>query len=474
MDNLAIYLANLKEGLNVEMKESSNKVPDSFYETYSSFSNTNGGTIYLGIKEGKTNTIIGVKNPFEQKKNLIAALHSKEKISYCSLKEDDIQILDVLDKKILKINVREAPKEVQPVYIKGNLSLSYERIGDGDYLLSEDDISSRLLIKRGIHFDALPNIYDFDDSRIDQNTLKQYRQYLDSISPNNIFSRLNNHDFLSRIGAITNANGKEVLTNGAVLFLGFITDIMQLVPNFFLDYQENITSNSRWDYRLTSDDLSKNCNLYNFFLIISKRMVENLPNPFKSNGISNIDGEDLRRAVIEGLSNAISNQNYLSLPGISIKKTQNYIKITNSGDMPVSIEQAKKGGISEPRNVNIMNYLRIIQVADRGGTGIPTIYDVFKSYRFPAPLLAVEKNPTRTELTLNFSLLFSNTPYREEKQMILSFLDSHEEGATISELALLINKKNTVTTQILNELLSLNYVQTNGKKTKGRRFYKLR
>lgn len=46
-------LIHLKENAHIEVKESSGKVPESFYETYSSFANAHGGTIYLGIKKGK-------------------------------------------------------------------------------------------------------------------------------------------------------------------------------------------------------------------------------------------------------------------------------------------------------------------------------------------------------------------------------------------------------------------------------------
>lgn len=467
------YLSNLKEGVNVEFKESQNKVPDSFYDTYSSFSNTSGGTIYLGIKERKKNIISGVLNPLEQKKSIISALHSKDKVSYCSISDDSVQILTINDKKIIKVTVNEAPKEAKPVYIKGNLLLSYERIGDGDFLLTEESITNLLLDRRQVRFDCMPNVLNFDFSRIDLDSLKSYRNYLNEISPNNVFRNLNDHDFLVRIGGLQiKENGKEVLTNGAVLFFGYITDIMQLSPNYFLDYQENFSSNSRWDYRLVSDDISLNCNIYNFFNIVSKRIIENIPNPFKINGISNVNGVDLKRTIVEALVNAITNQNYLALPGLSIKKTLNKINIVNSGDVSLGIEQAKKGGISEPRNSNLMNYFRIIQVADRAGTGVPNIFDTFKSYQFPTPELIVERNPLRTILNMSFIQLSNNTLYREEKLKILAYLDNHEEGMGVNELSDLIEKKNTLTTQILNELLSLSLIYTNGKKTKGRKFFK--
>ncbi len=458
-------LLALKEGSNIEFKESSTKVPDSFYETYSSFSNTDGGTIYLGIKEGKRNVIVGVKNPDEQKKAI-------EKVSYCSIKEDNIEILNCEDKKIIKVSVPKAPKEARPVYIKGNLLLSYERIGDGDFLLREDKITNFLIDRRQIRFDSMPNALNLDFTRVDMDALKNYRSYLNSLVPNNIYKSLSDHDFLVRIGALCNDDDKEILTNGAVFFFGYISDIMQLSPYFFLDYQELISGDSRWDYRLVSDDISYNCNLYNFFEMVSKRLVSNLPNPFKTDGISNLNGNDIKRAVIEALVNAISNQNYLALPGLMIKKNATSIKFTNSGDILPGIEQAKRGGISEPRNANIMNYLRIIQVADRAGAGVPSIFDTFKTYHFPEPELSVKNNPLRTELNLSFLQLPSMTPNREEKLKILSSLDNAEEGLTAIEISNIIKKKTTVTNQILNELLSLSLIYTNGKKTKGRKFFK--
>ena len=42
------------ETVRLECKEAKNSVPKSIYETYSTFSNTNGGIVLLGVAENKT------------------------------------------------------------------------------------------------------------------------------------------------------------------------------------------------------------------------------------------------------------------------------------------------------------------------------------------------------------------------------------------------------------------------------------
>ena len=62
------------ESIEVECKKASNSLPKSVWETYSSFANTNGGTIYLGVDESKNNhfEIVGVNCPEKIIKDFIS------------------------------------------------------------------------------------------------------------------------------------------------------------------------------------------------------------------------------------------------------------------------------------------------------------------------------------------------------------------------------------------------------------------
>lgn len=115
------------ESIEVECKKASNSLPKSVWETYSSFANTNGGTIYLGIDEPKNNRfeIMGVDCPEKIIKDFWDTI-SSDKVSSNILLEKDVRKECVDGKYVVIIHVPRADYKHRPVYINGNLVLAYK------------------------------------------------------------------------------------------------------------------------------------------------------------------------------------------------------------------------------------------------------------------------------------------------------------------------------------------------------------
>ena len=87
------------EKVDVECKKAQSRVPESVYETYSSFANTKGGTIVLGILEDKTKVtpeerfvIQGIDNPEKLREDFWNTINSK-KVNANILVDDNVYIV---------------------------------------------------------------------------------------------------------------------------------------------------------------------------------------------------------------------------------------------------------------------------------------------------------------------------------------------------------------------------------------------
>ena len=82
-DELIDNIRDIKEKHFIELKRAMNAVPKSFWETYSSFCNTDGGIIILGVEEGpEENILTGVNQPKNIVSDLWNQLSNKTKVNY--------------------------------------------------------------------------------------------------------------------------------------------------------------------------------------------------------------------------------------------------------------------------------------------------------------------------------------------------------------------------------------------------------
>lgn len=473
MDELAEFLKKIKESDTVELKTSERKVPPSFYETYSAFANTKGGTIYLGIKEGNPNEIVGVDNPDEQVKAILSTLENKQKTSVNVLSGDDCEVIEANGKKIIKVTVREATRDERPVYLNGSFSFAFKRMGDGDVRLLENEIAAKIVDRNPASRDLVLNSMGFGIEDLDKDTLLRYRERLAQYRPSDRFDSLSDQELLTRIGAYRKGkDGNFGLTDAAILFFGKWQDIKCIYPDYFLDYQYwSVAGLERWTKRFSSEELSWSGNIFDFFLRIEETIPAYLPNPFMREAANNYDGKDILDACLEIVVNALSNASYFLATGVRVKQMPHYFHAENPGGIIVGKEQALMGGLSSPRNPSILSFFRLIGMAEKSGLGVPKIFNVASRYGFPEPSISVRKDIEITSVHASFLLLPIDTPSRETKMRIISYLADKELGSEGVEIARDLKISTSLAALCIRELVSMGIVITNRKKKKGRKIF---
>lgn len=125
-----------REDNRLEVKKAKDKLPNSLCETYSSFANTNGGCIILGVKEREDESweTTGLKDVSLLKKSFFDTLHNPSKVNISLVDDSSVKEYEYDEDKILVIEVPKARREDRPVYIDGDMwNGTYRRDGEGDY-----------------------------------------------------------------------------------------------------------------------------------------------------------------------------------------------------------------------------------------------------------------------------------------------------------------------------------------------------
>ena len=190
------------ERINIEYKEASSDLPKSLWETYSSFANTIGGTIVLGIKEHRNKSvedgkfeIRGVGDADKMLKTFWDTINS-DKVSRNILVDEDVECVNYEDKTLLIVHVPQASYTMRPIYINKNLiGGTFKRNYEGDYHCTDDEVKSMLRDANENGNDGvLIEHYDMND--IDLPTLHAYRNRFEVRNVDHAFNQLDDKDFL--------------------------------------------------------------------------------------------------------------------------------------------------------------------------------------------------------------------------------------------------------------------------------------
>lgn len=480
---MEIDIYSIVENEEIECKEASGGLPKDLWETYSAFSNTNGGTILLGIKEKKgVFSVTGIENPDNILKDLWDNLNNPKKVSSNILNNSLITIKEVHNKKIILINVPKAERRERPVYIGENPfneskhAGTYRRNHSGDYKCSIEEIKRMIADQLDESQDSI--ILDgFSMEDLNKDTIDSFRNRLRAVKPNHPWVSLDDKAFLYKLGAYDKdrKTGKEGITAAGLLMFGEDRTITDEFPKYFLDYREKMSEEIRWDYRVISSDGTWSGNIFDFYFRIINRITDNLNIPFKI--INGIRHEDTRvhEAVREAVANALIHADYRLPRGIVIEKGKTFFKVSNPGSLRITREEALKGGVSDPRNENIFKMFNLLGVGERAGSGLENIQLAWKEQEWLAPDLEELYNPDRIELTLrtvsmlpeeSITLIKSalKNKYNElSREEVVALVAAHQEGyVTNNRLQQLLDTHSRNSSKILTSLVDKEYLETDG------------
>ena len=478
-------LLEVGERISFECKKAENNIPKSVWETYSSFANTIGGIIVLGITEnvkfvGEANhfEITGITNPQKLRKEFFDTLNSN-KVNRNILTDSDVEIIDYEGVPLMCITVPQADYRQRPIYINGNMmNGAFKRNYEGDYHCTEEDVKAMIRDANDSGNDGiLIKHYNIDD--IDSATLNAYRNRFRTTNPDHIWNDYDDKDFLLNIGAyIRDRNTRrEGLTLAGLLVFGKGLSIRERFDNIRMDYLDftNLEEESRWSDRLTYDGRWEN-NLYNFFMRVQSKLISDIKRPFSLKGMERNDDSLLHKAIREALTNLIIHADYMLTGVLKVEKYDNRFVFSNPGSLKIPVVDIYEGGHSKARNPHIQAILRMIGFGENIGSGFPTILEACKKENWRRPLLEERPDLHLVELTLSMVSLISDecetqllelygNDYKEaEKEEQLILATALNEGVIANNtIQLLLDKNPLEAGKLLYALVAKNMLLSTNK-----------
>lgn len=388
---LLLKLLEVGERVDLECKEAKSEIPKSLWETYSAMANTSGGIILLGIEEKQGKFIVsGINNPNARVQDFWNTINNESKVNKNLLTDSDVEVLDIENKKVIKITIPRAKYNERPIFIRDNVFKgTYKRNFEGDYKCTENEIKAMLRDASDEDNDGMIfEKYNIND--IDEHTLKMYRQRFASFNPDHVWNEYDNENFLLMLGGIREDRNKGIrgLTAAGVLMFGKGYIIRELFPNLNLDYREMMMDSGevRWTDRFTIDGTWEN-NLYNFYFSVIQRLTKDIKIPFKMELMERKDDTRIHKALREALINALVHADYNMSGVIQILRKKDLYEFSNPGSLKLAPEIIFRGGNSRPRNPKLLLMFRMIGLGENAGSGIPAIIAAWDEQHWRRPEL---------------------------------------------------------------------------------------
>lgn len=396
-----------QESSEVEFKHAHGGFPRSFWETYSSFANTDGGVIIFGVMEKDNHLSIDPINEDKTQeilKTFWKQVRSRESISCCLLTNKDVKVVEYGGSNVIFFFIPRAQREERPVYVgldpnKG----TYRRGHEGDFICTTTEVR-QIYADSNLEFSADSRILEgFGLNDLDPSSLKQYRQRFSVAFPDHVWLGLDDKELLSKLGGyrIDRKTGMEGITVAGLLMFGKMDAIndASAFPYYMVDYREYTESSERWSNRIWSDGTWES-NLFQFFTTVLPRLQSVLPKPFRLEGNTRVEQTAIHKSVREAFVNCCIHASYSSNVGITITRKPTEIVFSNPGTMLVSQRQFYSGGVTICRNPYLQRMFAMIGGGDKAGSGGDVIIKGWRESNWRTPYLVERSRPDIVDLYL--------------------------------------------------------------------------
>lgn len=464
----------LLESQVLEFKEAAGGLPDDLWETYSAFANTEGGEIVLGVHEDKKThefSLAGVPDPAGLMEQFWNEIRNPKKVSRDILLHDSVKAVhrDSLD--FVVITVPRADRNQKPIEIYSRSEknwISWIRKGAGDYKASQNEL--RLMRYDSVAQADRSALDEFGLDAICTETVRRYRNIFAAQKPNSPWIDDSDNDFLYHIGALAKGHDDQLHpTTAGLLAFGYEYEITNYLPQYLLDYREETSGLTRWDDRVVSQSGDWSGNVIDFYLTVTQRFRRYFKIPFTTDvhGTSHSATNPLDEAVNEALANAIIHSYYGSPCTILVRLEPHKLTISNPGNLLMDKDVAIAGGYSETRNPTLMRIFNFINVSDRAGSGLQSIWRTWKDTFSQEPALEELHLPARIELVLPLGDVrvdkviptYAALPETGNRRLIFETVClKGSAGAGVSDIASETNLSERTVQKILKELFEMGFL----------------
>lgn len=386
------------EGVLVEFKRASSNVPTDAYETIVSFSNTQGGTLLLGVDDDGIITGIDKTKKNKILKDLVSAINSRDCINpplylqptAIEMKEGLIIALQVpvssqIHSYNRKIYIREFESDIDITENQGRVSDLYFTKSS---IFIENEIYPKLAFK-----DLDPELFT------------KARNLIRSQRSDHPWLAIKDEEMLKEASLWRKdfKTGQEGLTLAAALIFGKETTIQSLLPAYKVEVIVRRVNIDRWDDRIT---LRKN--LIDTYLEVKSFINKHLPEKFYMEGDQRIDLRD--KIFREVVGNIIVHREYNSAMSTQVLIEKYRVIATNPNKAhsigPIDLDSFNPFA----KNPNIRKFFTALGWTDEIGSGIRNTKKYLPLYVHGAQPQFIEGNVFETIIPLSYFSLgpFSN------------------------------------------------------------------